>query len=346
MEVDILNDLLNRSISNIFQNKSKHLSYLSFDEDEEFSSEYLEKQLTLDLNNKTQKPNQTNKSKSETLCTPELWQSTIGKKKFEESMKTLNLDTQKIKSKHITSMTLEQIQEEKAKVKSELKRYDADFVEVFKKAPTRHDKEVMKPLYIYYRALKNAIEKKKDEKTLTSTTPATGNTTDLNLGSLINNSTLSHIQGAGSFVQTNLNNIYMKSTVTQNNNTFSYHGRANSATNHIGNTNTFQVDPNIKKNNEKKRSLSKNEVVALEKEYFNIKKEQDKLKVKLHSFQAEFQRNNNRKVKFLKDITPVEKEYQQYKNNKNRLKEIKELIVENTSKNAKQVATTNQKIIK
>ena len=37
---------------------------------------------------------------------------------------------------------------------------------------------------------------------------------------------------------------------------------------------------------------------------------------------------------------------QQYKNNKNRLKEIKELIVENTSKNAKQVATTNQKIIK
>lgn len=344
MEVNILNDLLNRSISNIFQNKSKHLSYLSFDEDEEFSSEYLEKQLTLDLSNKTQKSNQSGKSKAEILCTPELWQSTIGKKKFEESMKTLNLDAQKIKSKHITSMTLEQIQEEKAKVKSELKKYDADFVEVFKKAPTRHDKEVMKPLYIYYRAIKNAIEKKKDEKSLTSTTQGNGNITDLNLGSIINNSTISHVQGAASFVQTN--NIYMKSTATQNNNTFSYHGRANSATNHIGNTTSFQVDPNIKKNNEKKRSLSKNEVVALEKEYFNIKKEQDKLKVKLHSFQAEFQRNNNRKVKFLKDITPVEKEYHQYKSNKNRLKEIKELIVENTSKNTKQVVTTNQKISK
>ena len=33
MEVDILNDLLSRTVSNLFQNKSKHMSYVSEDDD-------------------------------------------------------------------------------------------------------------------------------------------------------------------------------------------------------------------------------------------------------------------------------------------------------------------------
>ena len=120
MEVDILNDLLNRTISNIFQNKSKHLSYLSFDEDEEFSSEYIEKQLTLETKKQKQPEPQT-KTQPEKLCTPELWITTIGKKKFEESMSSLNLTMQKIKSKFYVSMTMDQLLAEKAKVKSKLK---------------------------------------------------------------------------------------------------------------------------------------------------------------------------------------------------------------------------------
>ena len=51
----------------------------------------------------------------------------------------------------------------------------------------------------------------------------------------------------------------------------------------------------------------------------------------LHKYQDEFQKNNNRKVKYFKDITPVEKEYSQYKSNKQRLKELKTVILENTS---------------
>lgn len=324
MEVDILNDLLNRTISNIFQNKSKHLSYLSFNEDEEFSSEYIEKQLTLDTKKQKATEAQT-KTEPEKLCTPELWITTIGKKKFEESMNSLNVTLQKIKSKFYISMTIEQLLAEKAKVKLKLKEYDACYEKIFNKLPTRHEKEVMKPLYIYYRSLKNAIEKRKEEKATISTTAESelyDKTSTFN-----NNSNISHV-GAGSFVQANTN-TYMVSTLNQN--TFVNHGRANSATapDRGNNTNTnFQVEQNIKKN---KRSLSKSEVIALEKEYFNIKNEQNKLKKMLHKYQDEFQKNNNRKVKYFKDITPVEKEYSQYKSNKQRLKELKTVILENTS---------------
>lgn len=324
MEVDILNDLLNRTISNIFQNKSKHLSYLSFDEDEEFSSEYIEKQLTLETKKQKQPEPQT-KNQPEKLCTPELWITTIGKKKFEESMNSLNLTMQKIKSKFYVSMTIDQLLSEKAKVKSKLKEYDACYEGIFNKLPSRHEKEVMKPLYIYYRSLKNAIEKRKEEKATISTTGGESDFSDKTL-TLNNNSNIGHVQGYGSFIQASTN-TYTVSTLSQN--TLVNHGRANSATApDRGNTNqNFQVEQNVKKN---KRSLSKSEVVALEKEYFNIKNEQNKLKKMLHKYQDEFQKNNNRKVKYFKDITPVEKEYSQYKSNKQRLKELKTVILENT----------------
>lgn len=92
------------------------------------------------------------------------------------------------------------------------------------------------------------------------------------------------------------------------------------------NNNTFS---NVnKKPQERKRALSKEEIMILEKEYYNIKKEQNDLKQKLHRYQTDFQTNNNRKVKFVKDITPVKREYDKYKTNKNKLKEIKEALTD------------------
>ena len=47
-------------------------------------------------------------------------------------------------------MTMDQLLAEKAKVKSKLKEYDACYEGIFNKLPTRHEKEVMKPLYICF----------------------------------------------------------------------------------------------------------------------------------------------------------------------------------------------------
>ena len=74
---------------------------------------------------------------------------------------------------------------------------------------------------------------------------------------------------------------------------------------------------------------------ALEQEYFTIKNEQNNLTQMLRNYQNEFQKTNNRKVKWAKDIKPVEKEYNKYKMNKERIKQIKELfghIETNTNK--------------
>ena len=74
----------------------------------------------------------------------------MGKKKYEEALKRLQLSEKIILSKNLlTQMNLEQLTEEKAKVKQELKKYDEDFYHIFKTKPSKENKEVMKVLYYY-----------------------------------------------------------------------------------------------------------------------------------------------------------------------------------------------------
>jgi hypothetical protein len=49
---------------------------------------------------------------------------------------------------------LDELQNEKKKVKNELKVYDQDFINKFKRAPNRSEKEPMRNLYMYYKRLK------------------------------------------------------------------------------------------------------------------------------------------------------------------------------------------------
>ena len=46
------------------------------------------------------------------------------------------------------------LQNEKKRVKNELKVYDQEFINKFKRAPTRSEKEPMRNLYMYYKRLK------------------------------------------------------------------------------------------------------------------------------------------------------------------------------------------------
>ena len=272
MEIDILNDLLNRTISNLFTNKEKHLLYFS-NEEEEYLSDDMKGKNEKDLSH-TQviqhgtfeniiNKNKIIEEKKEENITPEIWRNTIGKTKFENSMNKLNLDEKKIKNRQLYNLTLEVLQKEKAKVKNELKKYDSDFNEVFNHLPTKQDKEIMKPLYIYYKNLKNAIEKKEEDRNAITT-----------LNQNYNQNTYSVIS-TNSNNDNKFNTNYFQNNILNQKSGFNYHKKANST--------SLQNNNNNNDIKEKKRSLSKDEMNALEREYKDIKKEQKDLKDKLRN---------------------------------------------------------------
>jgi hypothetical protein len=77
---------------------------------------------------------------------------------------------------------------------------------------------------------------------------------------------------------------------------------------------------------QKDKKYSKSELMQLEKEFDAIKKDQVDLKLKLHNYQKEFYQQHNRKVKYYKDIIGMENEYQAYKENKQRLRQILDIL--------------------
>lgn len=88
------------------------------------------------------------------------WLKYDSSKKYEESLQKLGLDITKIQGKHLVSYSLDDLQNEKKKVKNELKVYDQDFINKFKRAPNRSEKEPMRNLYMYYKRLKQYIDKR------------------------------------------------------------------------------------------------------------------------------------------------------------------------------------------
>jgi len=53
---------------------------------------------------------------------------------------------------------MDELQKIKRSVKSELKRYDQSFVQVFFRQPGKQEKEPLRPLYMYYKRLKTLIQ--------------------------------------------------------------------------------------------------------------------------------------------------------------------------------------------
>lgn len=57
-------------------------------------------------------------------------------------------------------MSIEQLVQEKKRVKNELKMYDASFQSHFNRFPAKNEKEPLRPLYIYYKKLKQFMTNK------------------------------------------------------------------------------------------------------------------------------------------------------------------------------------------
>jgi hypothetical protein len=330
--------------------------------------------------NNNQKNNKQNNQNQQEAANPKTWCMTVGKKKYEESLHRLQINERMIASRTlINEMSLEQLTNEKARVKQELKKYDEDFFQVFKSKPTKENKEIMKPLYYYYQKLKLAISKKTEQASNNSTVAETivrnerhnnasnnvsnNNTIQTIFPSNMMDNTESNMDnesiitqevtyGSNTELISNTSDSNRQSKFSQNNNSYHnsmnnagnkgnnnnlnynvFHRKANSGGGVSSNSQLKNEDFNINRN-QQKRSLSKDEINALEQEYYSIKKEQNNLTQMLRNYQNEFQKTNNRKVKWTKDIKPVEKEYNKYKANKERIKQIKELFghIENNNK--------------
>ena len=414
MEVDILNDVLLRTVSNLFINKNKHISYFSEEDDDKQEifpqqnvnlnnqnniklnitshnsnhvnnnnqneqqpkKNLIEKIINNNINNMQKNNNKQNNqnnpnnqnNQNQEMMSPKQWCATVGKKKYEESLHRLKINERMIGSKTLLNeMNLSQLTSEKARVKQELKKYDEDFYQVFKSKPTKENKEIMKPLYYYYQKIKITISKKTNDQNSSESETIVRNEMHNNNSHLNNNSnnqsiipsTLSYNesiltqeasyttntdlasntsdsnrQSKISYMNNNNNNMNNPgNNKTNNNNYIIFHRKANSGGGMSSNSQIKAEDFNVNKNHQK-RSLSKEEINALEQEYFTIKKEQNNLTQMLRNYQNEFQKTNNRKVKWTKDIKPVEKEYNKYKANKERIRQIKELFghIENNNK--------------
>eukprot|EP00826_Nyctotherus_ovalis_P004793 TRINITY_DN1105_c0_g2_i1.p1 TRINITY_DN1105_c0_g2~~TRINITY_DN1105_c0_g2_i1.p1 ORF type:complete len:253 (-),score=85.52 TRINITY_DN1105_c0_g2_i1:152-844(-) len=89
----------------------------------------------------------------------ETWINASGKKWLEEAMRRLGLDYSKVSGKQLAGKSAEFLGAEKNRVKNELKHYDANFVLLFQRSPNRVEKEPMRPLYVYYKKLKQALDR-------------------------------------------------------------------------------------------------------------------------------------------------------------------------------------------
>ena len=65
---------------------------------------------------------------------------------------------------NFNGLSEDDLNEKKKRAKNELKNYDTSFQTAFKRFPNRDEKEPMRPLYIYYKMLKQALDKQGSTK--------------------------------------------------------------------------------------------------------------------------------------------------------------------------------------
>jgi len=180
--------------------------------------------------------------------------------------------------------------EEKKRVKNELKRYDTSFNNEYKRFPDRKEKEPMRPLYLYYKRLKQAISRapKQDANYENLNQPDKGQIQkNEKPGGLTN-------PGPGGPGY----NEKVLSGLTSN-----VQSTAGSSKGPPGGTMA-----------EQKSELER------------LRKVRGELRIKLENYQDEFMRNHNRKIRYRQDIIPVENDYNYYKKLKIQIKDLEDKV--------------------
>jgi len=78
---------------------------------------------------------------------------------LKQSLVKLGLELENIEKMNLSNLSADELGERKKKTKNELKYYDTNFENSYGRFPNREEKEPMRPLYIYYKLLKQALDK-------------------------------------------------------------------------------------------------------------------------------------------------------------------------------------------
>jgi chromosome segregation ATPase len=198
------------------------------------------------------------------------WTMDEGRMRLRDALRHLDLKEDHVAHPQLNTMGRHELAMEKRRVKQELKRYDAEFRKQFMRLPTHQEKEPMRPLYVYYRRLKNMISQAEQNKTGRSAATTAG----------------SDEEGPG----------------------LKFGPRESTGSMH-------DVDETPRQPGGQKRGGNlKDQIVALEQRIESLQTEKGGVRAKLQAFQEKFVSENNRKIRFHKDILPIEREYRMYKN--------------------------------
>eukprot|EP00930_Biecheleria_cincta_P048441 TRINITY_DN33751_c0_g1_i1.p1 TRINITY_DN33751_c0_g1~~TRINITY_DN33751_c0_g1_i1.p1 ORF type:complete len:311 (-),score=75.98 TRINITY_DN33751_c0_g1_i1:34-966(-) len=213
---------------------------------------------------------------------PTLWWTPEERKmRLQAALKRLDLQSlldgpQDEIQKKLKCMNATQLNHEKKRVKQELKKYDSDWRKQFKVVPNHSQKEAMRPLYVYYRCLKQQI-----------TQGGSGRSSG-QPGQVDADSDDEDRQQAGA------GNGNQESAASR--------GTARSG---------GDVEAQI---------------AQLEARVNQLQQEKGSVRTKLREFQESFVRQHHRKIKFHKDILPIEREYRVYKNIKEEMAKVESQI--------------------
>lgn len=92
------------------------------------------------------------------------WSQEERKQRLYAAMKRLDLTEDQFINRNLKRLSRAELSNEKKRVKYELKRYDMEWKKQFKVLPNHAQKEIMRPLYVYYRRLKHYMMQAEDPK--------------------------------------------------------------------------------------------------------------------------------------------------------------------------------------
>jgi len=217
------------------------------------------------------------KSKKKLINTTDIdfWLKSEGPALLQEGLKRLKINQNQIHKDCVEILSQQELEEKKKLVKNELKRYDFSFETLFNRNPIRYEKEPMRPLYIYYKLIKQFLPKEQES---------------LNFDNKSNNGN-------------NMNNEQKKNKKSE-----------------------------IPETNKMERPIIKISMNELKKRLEDLKKIKNDLRNKLHNYQQNFTKDNNRKIKYHKDISPVEEDYKRYKDLKTEICKLEEILNSNSAR--------------
>lgn len=253
-----------------------------------------------------------NSSKKSLQNRLEAWISLEGPRVLCAALQKLRIDAENIKKNCENCCGLQELEEKKRAVKQELKNYDSIFQENFGRLPIRNEKEPMRPLYVFYKKIKQKIED--FEKNCE-------NSRDFPKKTQESKDFPRKTQESKELSRKNKEFSQKPEEFSQKPEQFS---QKNEESKEFSEKNQrIYAEKSLKK---PEKSLVKLSAKELRQRADELKRQKNELRVHLHSFQQDFTKENNRKIKYHKDIAPVEQEYKKYKEIKAELLKLEEIL--------------------